>query len=117
MVETRTIGSSMLSIHFVMRIISIVSIEHNQTLFLLYTHLQSYKSSDICMLQVICQLCSSYLMFVSLCNIQFDNVHNFWMAKYYFIDDKCSYSYLFENTMHLRIKVQIFLVALVPQNE
>ena len=132
MVETRTIGSSMLSIHFVMRIISIMSIEHNQTLFLLYTHLQSYKSSDISMLQVICQLCTSYMIFVSLYNMQFNNLHNFRMEKYHFtfdtifaitihlpikIDKKCADSHLKENTMHIRIKVHIFLVALVAQNE
>ena len=98
-----------------------MSIEHNQTLFLLYTHLQSYKSSDISMLQVICQLCSSYMIFVSLYNMQFNNLHNFRMEKYHFIfdkiDKKCANSHLKENTMRIRIKVQIFLVALVAQSE
>ena len=83
MVETITIGCSMLSIHFVMRIISIVSIEHNQTLFLLYTHLQSYKSPDMCMLQIICQLYKSFMIFVSLYNIQFSNLHNFGNISFY----------------------------------
>ena len=86
------------------------------------------------MLQVICQLCTSYMIFVSLYNMQFNNLHNFRMEKYHFIfdtifaitihlpiaekiDKKCANSHLKENTMRIRIKVQIFLVALVAQNE